>query len=147
MVSGSKLKSKISDPKIIGSGYWVSWHISAARIKTHQDKVDFIRRFKSDVEGFPCGNCREDAVKYVKENPPEQYMNVKDAKTGGDIGISKYLWLFHNYVNRKIGKKEISWDTYLSLYYSQEMIEGCKNCGVKKEMTGVKLISKDMSYP
>jgi hypothetical protein len=107
--------------------------------------MEYIRYVKDTIEDLPCDDCKQHAKAYLRENPMENFINVKDERSGAAVGMSKYMFMFHNHVNRRTGKKEITWATYLTLYYDEESItETCKNCGKNGEK--VKLIPK-AKYP
>ena len=117
----------ITDPSKIGPGYWQIIHFKARNsdtLKLKQDFIDFM--YLLSVE-FPCGNCRNHIQKYLKENPFEPFMNLKN-EHGEDIGMFKWSWLFHNAVNIRIHKPYVDWDTAWEMYNTNKEI--CTDCGI-----------------
>ena len=120
---------KVTHPKKYGP-IWVLLHRKAFKAVTLENKIAFERYLYETVQELECKNCRDHALQYLKEHPIRQYFNVKDTKTGADIGIFKYLWIMHNDVNKRIGKKELDWMTALSMYGSNE---SCTDCSSDKK--------------
>ena len=56
---------------------------------------------------------------------------------GEEVGFFKWSWIFHNAVNSRLEKPIISWETALSMYYSNTTCS--KNCQKEETQT---LISK-----
>ncbi len=123
-MSEEKLK-KLINPKSYGA-YWVAMHKKAFKAVTLDKKLRYEQFVHDLIEELECNHCREDALKYLREHPIRTFFNVKDEKSGSDIGCFKHSWLFHNHVNRKLGKKELDWLSALGMFSSTN---GCDNCG------------------
>ena len=119
------LLSKVANPKKYGP-YWYLIHKKAFNAKSLPEKEDFVRFVEWVISILLCEECHEHSTKYIKENPIRSFFHVKDERSGAEIGCFKWSWIFHNVVNRRLGKKEIDWITALSMYSSDEK---CKDCG------------------
>jgi hypothetical protein len=124
-MSAKDLLQKISDPKNFNM-IWYLIHKRALLCRTPHEKEDFEKFVLWVVSVLPCNSCKDHATKYLSEYPIRQFFFVKDEKTSAEIGCFKWSWIFHNAVNRRLGKKEVDWITALSMYTSDE---GCDNCG------------------
>lgn len=107
----------IANPNRVGIGIWYVLLEQGMAAKDSDDQRYFIKMLKNIVKKMRCPICREHAVKYVEDNPPEKYMNIT-LPSGENIGMFKYVWMFKNEVNKRLGKKEMDWDTAYSLYSS-----------------------------
>ena len=115
-----------NDPKRIGPGVWYTLQTQAKSAMTDIEKTIFIKNFRKLIEEFPCLDCRGHAIKYIQANPPEDFWTV--IYDGKDVGLSKYISMFHNSVNQRLGKPILSWETVYSMYYDN--IEVCSHtCG------------------
>lgn len=106
---------------VFGPGAWVAIHVTAIKSVTPAKReffCDFIRDLTSSL---PCEDCRKHAVKYVKDFPPERYLEEKD-------GLFRWSWIFHNAVNRRLGKPEVAYDTAYKIYATDDQV--CRtDCG------------------
>ena len=112
------------DPKILGPGYWHRLHVSAYEANSPEKTVGFIRELKSTLSIFPCNTCRQHALGYLSEHPPENDINIHDER-GRMIGMFRWMWMFHNWVNSRLQKPLLGWETAISLYNDGE----CSECG------------------
>ncbi len=117
-----------TDPKIFGPGTWFNMHIVALDADTPEKIQHFIIYIRMIVTKLPCRGCSSHAIKYVETNSPEQFVNLTD-KTGKNIGMFKWSWMFHNDVNNRLGKPIINWDTAYSMYKDDEMAICPIGCG------------------
>ena len=115
----------ITDPKILGPGYWHVLHIKAKDANTAQKKKEFVELMSLVAETFPCGNCRKHINEYLNSHPFKDFYNLVN-ENGIDIGFSKYMWMFHNAVNTRIGKPYLDWDSFYDMYYNDGAV--CVNC-------------------
>lgn len=105
------MESFPSDPRIWGPGVWFNIHTLAL----HQTRDYFIKYIRFVIEKLPCGECSNHAISYVEQNPPENYVGIKN-DDGEDISMFKWTWIFHNAVNTRLGKKYIDYDTAINMY-------------------------------
>jgi hypothetical protein len=112
----------------------------AARADTEEKQLAFIVRMKEISETFPCPVCRGHAKEYIRTHPMEEYLGVmveiKSKKQ--NLGMFVWAWLFHNVVNKRLGKPLMSWGTVVELYLSPESLTCNKNCaGAKNIVTSL----------
>lgn len=94
-----------------GNNGWTLIHsVSLLLIQNKDDKI-FNIRAKQFIKNFwmyiPCRRCRNDAMAYLNKN------KVHDSKD-----IFKYTYEFHNHVNQKLKKQEITFEEYKDRYKS-----------------------------
>jgi hypothetical protein len=111
-----------------GPGLWYSLHLDASEIESEKDEDYFIQRLKRLCRRHPCGNCSGHCKKYIEDNKPEKYKGLMDDK-GNRIGLSKYMWAFHNFVNARLRKKQLGWEEYYSIYYINRKAVCSEECG------------------
>lgn len=122
-----KEHERLGNPKVFGPGKWDDLHTYAIAATTPEDKRAFCRFVRIITSSLKCLQCREHATRYVREHPPEEYLNVKDAK-GRDAGLFVWVCLFHNTVNRRLNLPEVDYEVSYSLYEPDSMV--CvKDCG------------------
>ena len=125
-----ELLKKVANPDHF-SVLWYYMHKNAYNATTYQKKEEFERFLISLINDLPCNECKKHATKYVSEHPIRNFFNLRDERSGAEIGVFKYTWIFHNDVNRRLKKSEVDWFTALSMYSSSG--EGCDNCGIQKK--------------
>ncbi|MEM2986862.1 MAG: Erv1/Alr family FAD-linked sulfhydryl oxidase [Nitrososphaerota archaeon] len=119
--------SKSKDPKYIGPGTWSVIHRLAYHARTLDQQLRFIQVMKDICQWFPCESCREHCLKYIKENPMENYLNLMVKVNGEFLPIPMFLWTweFHNNVNRKLSKEILSWKVACKIYSELECNDVC----------------------
>jgi hypothetical protein len=138
---------KDRDPKIIGPGTWVTIHVFAMvceEADTDSDWKCYAKFTYRIIHAFPCSKCRRHAVKYLDQHP------IPESKPDGSI----FAWSvnFHNAVNRKLGKPQISVEEAREMYKNTEVIlaGGGQTCSLKGpgcEDLSVHQISNEASLP
>lgn len=106
---------KITDPKSFGPGAWFTIHTLAHNAQSERDKKSFERDMKIICNGIKCSTCKSHCEQYLKDNPIKDYWNLKD-KEDKEVGMFQWTWAFHNAVNKRLGKKELDFDTAYYLY-------------------------------
>lgn len=123
----------ITNPEVVGPGNWFVIHTMAKRAgesgNPYQAKMAFWNHMKMLSETFPCITCRNHIKEYLDKNPIEPFWRIIDESTGQDVGLFKYTWIFHNIVNVRLGKPEMSWNTAYSMYYDEEESVCSLSCG------------------
>ena len=119
--------SKFDDPASFGPGVWFTIHVRSLSAKDDASKKEFAAMVKDIIEHIKCQDCHDHAIAYIKKNPIERYFGIKDEKTAAQIGCFKWTWIFHNSVNKRIGKKELDFKTALMIYAPTD--GKCTNCG------------------
>ena len=102
---------KNNDPKYIGPGYWASFHRKSFKADTLELKVEVMKSIYKDIFYFPCNACREDSIRYVSNNPIDEVID-----SGEDLSLFKWRVDFHNHVNNKLGKRQVSYEEAIDLW-------------------------------
>lgn len=117
-----------SDPAYTGPGTWNRLTQSAAAVKNHNDELGFEKELTTTCIEFPCGNCSSHCQDYIKNNPISDYYGKYivverpegSGASGGEkilIGMFMYIWTFHNVVNKRLNKPQMSWDAAFNMFY------------------------------
>ena len=83
-------------------GIWYCLHLEAYLAKTVLDQNAFIKRLKRMALYLPCARCHLDATAYIDGH------KITAGSVFGRHGVSSvfmYMFIFHNAVNSKIGKR------------------------------------------
>lgn len=115
-----------SNPKYIGPGYWASWHLKALQATDKTRKEEVARSIVIDISNFPCKNCREDSIEYIKKYPILPAVNSNEP-----LSVFKWTVNFHNYVNLKLNKSVLNWREAKEAWEGESMC--FENCGVSEE--------------
>lgn len=121
--------SKISSPEVFGPGWWGLLHLDAFQAVTRDDIEYFVRRLRPRLAGLPCARCRVEALSYLDSHPIEPFMHINQ-------GLFLWTFFFHNAVNNRLGKRELSEEEAIEIWST---IGNCENCGPPDE--------KPASYP
>lgn len=103
--------NKMDVKKYYGPGYWAVMHIDAHNATTFSEKNRTASTIVRMISTFPCKTCREHGITYAANNPLIHAVNDTDP-----LSVFRWVWRFHNAVNRKIGKAEISLDYAINLW-------------------------------
>jgi hypothetical protein len=93
------------DIKLWGNTIWYLFHGLLHKLNDEQFynwKEDYIFIFKSISNNLPCPECSADANNIIKKT------NFKNINSKEDL--IKYIFNFHNYVNKKLKKKEFNYE-------------------------------------
>jgi hypothetical protein len=99
---------------IYGPGTWFSLHLlayHAADDRTKRSFLDFMDYLRAS---YPCAKCRKHMNDYILAHPIQSYWNEPH-------GFFRWSWLFHNDVNRRLGKPLLDYDTALSRFGSGQI--------------------------
>lgn len=101
---------------------------------TMQQSAAAARWIEDLAHMLPCPTCAEHWTEYVSQNPPSAF----NRRT-----LSRYVFDAHNAVNRRIGKRQLSWETARRMYAPEytkrrSMIRAATHVGVV--LAGVCLI-------
>jgi len=103
-----------ANPKIWGPSYWFTLHVSAAHYPYHANDI-VKERIKNKILAIPydlpCSDCRSHATAFIESHKEHLDDIVKGRHT-----LGKFYTEFHNYVNRRYGKKEWTYDEVYKLY-------------------------------
>lgn len=134
-----KLHKKKFVMNIIGPGIWYSIHLKGALATTDYLKDMFEEYINELCDNFPCKKCKKHFREFLDKNPIKNYRNIID-KFGEDIGLFKWSWMFHNDVNKRLGKDLIDYELAYQIYYTQ--LINCERC---EELSDVDLSDSDES--
>lgn len=119
---------RLSDPRNFGPGLWSAIHTEAAAATTPERKKSFLDFIYRQTSMLKCQACRHHATKYLSENPPEDYLDLQDSE-GRETGLFEWTWIFHNTVNRRLGKPEVSREEANQLFLQPDSSICYTNCG------------------
>lgn len=112
-----------TNPEYIGPGSWVLLHRKSYLCITIEDNKKMLSFFYDVVNNFGCKKCRKNSQEYISKNDPEKYVTEKIFSEKGEffyLGMFYYIWKFHNEVNKRSSKKEISLEEAIFLHSDQE---------------------------
>ena len=119
---------QIKNPEKFGPGTWNVLTIMALDANTYAKKMHFIHTLELILYKIPCLDpCRKDATAYFRSHPPSAYWEIR--LNGEDIGMFYYMVDFHNWVNRKLGKPQVSREKALQYYRNQDDYVCQEGCG------------------
>jgi len=129
--------SKLHNQNYIGPGLWYSMHINAAWADTEEKKRCVIQQIKNLQEKFPCNECKEHFENYIRMHPLEITLN------GGPESLFLWTFNFHNAVNHRLKKPQVSYDDAKKIFY-EDSIFCMKDCDEEVKKTPVRLMPKDI---
>ena len=103
-----------SDPRIWGPAFWFTLHNGAARYPIKASPI-CAERMKGFIIGMPvmipCEKCQDHATAHIEQN-----YNKLDEIVSGREKLFNFFVSFHNYVNKRYGKPEMSIEDAYTLY-------------------------------
>ena len=129
--------NKLHNQNYIGPGIWYKLHLDAAWADTAEKKKCVIEQIKNLQAKFPCNDCKIHFGNYIEMHPLESTINSNSE--------SLFLWTFnfHNTVNYRLKKKQISYDDAKKIFYDNSIFCSA-DCNEDKSRTPPKLIPKDL---
>ncbi len=106
----NKSKTSESGPSLWGPPVWLLFHMIGAKINEDyfiNNKGEIINLIITICNNLPCPYCKNDASQLL------QKYNFNNIKCKNDLEM--FLWRFHNIVNTKLNKEDISIE-YLEKY-------------------------------
>ena len=105
---------KTKDPSVWGPAFWFTLHNSAAHYPENASAI-CKERSKGFILGIPymvpCFSCSEHARAFI-----DKYKNSLDVVTSSRKNFFDFFVKFHNYVNVRYGKKEMSYEDAYKMY-------------------------------
>tara|TARA_B100000424_G_C22867526_1_gene462040 strand:- start:173 stop:622 length:450 start_codon:yes stop_codon:yes gene_type:complete len=104
-----------------GQATWLFLHSLSYKIKDDkflEHKNEIIEIFAKICASLPCPDCQEHAKNYVIKNDLNKINSKND--------FIEMLWVFHNIVNKRQGKKEFPYKS-LIIYNKTIFINVCQN--------------------
>ena len=124
-----------SYPELIGPGNWAWTHTLAKNAQTDEGKKIFVNHMELMRQLYPCEVCRPHIDEYIRNNPMRHFWNVRHDRTGQEIGMFKWSWMFHNAVNRRLGKEIMDFEKAYNMFYESDHI--CYGCSSRSEVSRV----------
>lgn len=137
-VTTEQLK-RFADPRVFGPGLWLAIHITGFQTDSPEKIEAFIIWLWQILNNIPCGVCRDHALQYIEDNPPEARLNEVTYELGSIpryIGMFHWTWIFHNSVNARIGKTPLSWEAALKRYSELAKSPLCKGESNEEQKSG-----------
>jgi hypothetical protein len=108
----------------IGPGIWYVIHKTAITA-TDGAKIDFFLTLLKVVVKNLGLKCKNHAQDYINQHPPNDYREIIDENTGERIGMFYWSWEFHNDVNLRLGKNQMTFEEAYNLYKNPEEVASC----------------------
>lgn len=96
----------MSVSEYLGPGYWAVLHIDSYHANDYDSKVDVANTIARVITKFPCHKCRKHATEYAASNPFIYAVNDSTDR----YSLFRWVWKFHNVVNKRLGKAEMSFE-------------------------------------
>ena len=115
----------LTKPTVFGPGTWFCIHILARKAYGEKRRDEYQNIVMIILSSLPCNTCRQHALDYIANNPISK-APYKANDNGEDLTLFHWTWLFHNAVNRRLGKSQMSWDKAVALYGEEGVcMSGC----------------------
>lgn len=117
------MSKTFDDPKYSGPGVWFVIH-KQSYLHNGKETAKLIRNI---IEEFPCIKCRKHGMEYLKANPIEKSINREITHNGETRKLGLFLWtvLFHNSVNQRLNKPQMSFSAALETIEMEMCSEMC----------------------
>jgi len=101
--------------EVWGPPTWRFLHLSAALSDRKDVWALWMPFLKATAAVLPCDMCRQEMIQYVIHH---RYTANPTTVTGAEVkeAMMRYLWTFHNLVNRRLGIPDVPWEEVLSAY-------------------------------
>jgi len=115
-----KKHDNTSHPDVFGPAFWFTLHNGSSRypIKASPFQAEKMKGFIRGIPVMlPCDKCTEHAQTYIEENEK----NLDDIVSGRE-SLFRFFWEFHNVVNKRNGKLEISLEDAKKMYTGEATV-------------------------
>lgn len=121
-------QSHITSPSIFGPGRWDILHSYAKMCYTREDKEQFAKFvYNVFTPTIKCLECQNHFKALLLEYPVPFGERLFNDQPWSDLDSPfKWAWKVHNLVNKRLNKKQMSFETCLRLYDTNS--ETCNNC-------------------
>jgi hypothetical protein len=103
-----------SDPAVWGPAFWFTLHNGAIKYPVSASPL-CASRMKGFIMGIPvmipCEKCADHATAYIESIWP-----TIDTVVNSRTNLFKFFFNFHNTVNKRLGKPEMSYDAAVKMY-------------------------------
>jgi len=114
----------LGDPEVWGPSFWFTLHNGAAHYPRRASPL-FAERMKGFIMGIPvmvpCEKCADHATAHIEAN-----WHRLDEIVSGREELFKFFWEFHNKVNRRYNKPEMSLEDAWKLYTGRMEVQKMK---------------------
>ena len=105
-----------NDPDLWGRGVWYAMHRLGIECGHTINFEVFAKAIPAIIASLPCEDCNKHANEYLRSHPiTRRLMNIRDRRYG-IVGPYTWTWEFHNTVNQRKGKPQLSFDDSYRLY-------------------------------
>jgi len=102
-------------PAEFGRPLWNLLH-RQARFCITDEKIDHFISFTEDfIDFLPCQDCRDHAIEFYREHPPQQYVHIVNSE-GVKVGMFVWSVEFHNHANRITHAPQVKWNDVYDFY-------------------------------
>lgn len=115
-----------TDPAYIGPGAWTLLEAEALEARTYQQQVEYAKYVRRTQKNFPCTHCKKHFADYLVYDPPEKSIDPNDR-----YAMARWIWKFHNAVNKRLGKPFYDWNTFIGKHEPDVGVcsAGCESAG------------------
>lgn len=117
------------DKKIWTACAWRTMHAFAASATTPEERLRFVRWIHDFAYLLPCPKeCRPHMLEFLHSKNPKYDVTryLKD-----NVTLLQWTWIFHNAVNKRLGKKEVSFESVKKFYLSDNA--SCPKCNTSEQ--------------
>ena len=100
------------DPSIWGPPLWRKMHLKTFNYPespSHKDKINMIKYFNNIANVLQCEKCRKHYIRELMLNPVTEHVHSRKS-------VIKWLINLHNKVNRRLGKRVLSYKEVYAIY-------------------------------
>lgn len=114
-----------SEPDVFGRAFWFTLHNGASKYPVEPSPFQ-CEKMKGFIRGIPimlpCEKCSIHAQTFIESNE-----NSLDQIVSSRENLFEFFWNFHNYVNKRYGKREPSLEEIKSLFSGKVKVVELKN--------------------
>lgn len=126
---------------LIGRGIWHLLHTCSANANTVEEGKHCIWTINTMVDNFICKECKDHAILFLKNNPPNKAAFIKKSALKSSTNseefifdkeaLFKWLYMFHCSANNYANKSSPNYETVKQFYFAKD--KHCdKHCGATK---------------
>jgi hypothetical protein len=126
--------SNLSSINSWGPSAWTFMHAVSFSYNEHptmEDKEKALQFMYGIAHMIPCNRCRQEWTQYLEVH----MQDIESPNLQSRYAFSQFLVNGHNYVNRRLGKAELSYEYVKNMYTGQSPRVGYTNIIVKYIIT------------
>jgi hypothetical protein len=108
---------KSNKPIYVGPGTWFTMTSLSKRATTPLGKIVFTETVKAISEEFRCAECKKHMISYIDKHPISNSFTSSNQNDEAN-GCFKWMFEFHNTVNRSLGKPIVLWEDVYAYWYN-----------------------------